>query len=50
MAFGEDEWIAVQAARALRSDATYAYDVSTHFKVPAITAPAGATCYVKAAA
>ncbi|MCY1304207.1 Ycf48-like protein [compost metagenome] len=50
VAFGEDEWIAVQPARALRSDATYPYDVSTGFKVPDITAPAGAACYVKAVA
>jgi hypothetical protein len=50
VAFGEDEWIAIQATRALRSDATYSYDVSINFKVPAITAPAGSTCYVKAAA
>lgn len=50
VAFGVDEWIAVQASGALRSDATYPYDVSINFKVPEITAPAGSTCYVKAAA
>jgi hypothetical protein len=39
VAFGEGEWIAIQATRALRSDATYPYDVSINFKVPDITAP-----------